>query len=94
MPQTPAADFAALIAKLKSAPDWRTHLTEAIAFFSTEATFVVVESPYAALTPAEIERNLAYARAATHDALVRHGEIPLTSHIKYTQPGILDDTVA
>lgn len=94
MTPTPSAGFAALIAKLKTAPNWHAHLAEAIAFFSTEATFVVVESPYAAPAPAELERNLTYARAATHDALVRHGEIPLTSHIKYTQPGILDDTVA
>jgi hypothetical protein len=45
---------------------------------------VIIESPYAG----EIERNVAYARAALyHSAL--HGEAPLASHLLYTQ--ILDD---
>jgi hypothetical protein len=86
--------FQALITKLKASDDWREHLDEVIAFFTANKPFVVVESPYAAPTEAEVNRNLAYARAACHDALVTHGEIPFASHIKYTQPGMLDDTVA
>jgi hypothetical protein len=45
---------------------------------------VIIESPYAG----EIERNVAYARAALyHSALC--GEAPLASHLLY--PQILDD---
>lgn len=49
---------------------------------------VIVESPYAG----DVERNESYARAAMHDCLVR-GEAPYASHMLYTQPGVLDDTV-
>lgn len=49
---------------------------------------VILESPYAG----NIERNLAYARAAMRDSLLR-GEFPLASHLLYTQPGILDDSI-
>ncbi|MFZ2152068.1 MAG: hypothetical protein WAV09_03110 [Minisyncoccia bacterium] len=49
---------------------------------------VIVESPYAG----NIERNVAYARAAMADCL-RRGEAPLASHLLYTQPGILDDSI-
>lgn len=49
---------------------------------------VIVESPYAG----EVERNVAYARAAMADCL-RRGEAPLASHLLYTQPGVLDDDV-
>lgn len=49
---------------------------------------VVVESPYAG----DVERNLTYARACMRDCLQR-GEMPFASHLLYTQPGILDDTV-
>lgn len=51
---------------------------------------VIVESPYAAPTEAERERNVAYARAAMADCL-RRGEAPFASHLLYTQPGVLDD---
>lgn len=47
---------------------------------------VIVESPYAG----EVERNVAYARAAVADC-VRRGEAPIASHLLFTQPGILDD---
>ena len=47
---------------------------------------VIIESPYAGDT----ERNVAYARAAVRDSLLR-GEAPVASHLLYTQPGILDD---
>lgn len=49
---------------------------------------VIIESPYAG----EVERNLAYLRAAMADCL-RRGEAPFASHALYTQPGVLDDTV-
>jgi hypothetical protein len=49
---------------------------------------VVVESPYAG----DVQRNVAYARAALADSL-RRGEAPLASHLLYTQPGILDDLI-
>lgn len=49
---------------------------------------VFLESPYAG----EVEANLTYARACTADCLAR-GEAPYGSHLIYTQPGILDDTI-
>lgn len=51
---------------------------------------VIVESPYAAKTEQELERNITYARAALRDCLLR-GESPYASHLLYTQAGILDD---
>lgn len=48
---------------------------------------VIVESPFAG----DVERNLAYARAAVADC-VKKGETPFASHLLYTQPGVLDDT--
>lgn len=49
---------------------------------------VEIESPYAG----DIERNITYARRCMADSLKR-GEAPLASHLLYTQPGILDDTI-
>lgn len=49
---------------------------------------VVIESPYAG----NIERNLHYARDAMKDCLHR-GEMPIASHLLYTQPGILIDEI-
>lgn len=49
---------------------------------------VIIESPYAG----DVEVNVAYARRAMADSL-RRGEAPLASHLLYTQPGILDDTI-
>ena len=49
---------------------------------------VIVESPYAG----DVEANIAYARRAISDC-VRRGEAPIASHLLFTQPGILDDTV-
>lgn len=49
---------------------------------------VILESPYAGAT----DENMAYARACLHDSLMR-GEAPIASHLLYTQPGVLDDTV-
>lgn len=51
---------------------------------------VILESPFAAPTPEERDKNVAYARAAMRDCLLR-GESPLASHLLYTQPGVLDD---
>lgn len=50
---------------------------------------VIVESPFAG----DIERNLAYVRAAMRDCILR-GEAPMASHALYTQPGVLDDNDA
>ncbi len=49
---------------------------------------VIVESPYAG----NIERNVAYARAAMRDCLLRN-EAPFASHLLYTQPGVLNDSI-
>lgn len=49
---------------------------------------VILESPFAG----DIEANIAYARACVRDSLQR-GEAPIASHLLYTQPGILDDTI-
>jgi hypothetical protein len=50
-----------------------------------DVPIVMIESPYAG----DVERNLAYLRAALHDCLMR-GEAPFASHGLYTQ--VLDDT--
>ena len=49
---------------------------------------VIIESPYAG----DVRGNRKYARACMADSLKR-GEAPLASHLLYTQPGILDDTI-
>ena len=49
---------------------------------------VIIESPYAG----DVSRNLAYARAALRDSLLR-GESPIASHLLYTQEGVLDDLI-
>jgi hypothetical protein len=49
---------------------------------------VILESPYAG----NIEINERFARACIRDCLMR-GEAPIASHLLYTQPGILDDTI-
>ena len=49
---------------------------------------VIVESPYAG----DVEANVEYARAALYDCLMR-GEAPFASHLLYTQPGVLDDSI-
>lgn len=51
---------------------------------------VILESPYAAPTQEGIEFNVDYARKCVRDSLDR-GEAPITSHLLYTQEGILDD---
>lgn len=49
---------------------------------------VIVESPY----KGNVERNVAYARAAVRDCILR-GEAPFASHLLYTQDGVLDDGI-
>jgi hypothetical protein len=49
---------------------------------------VIVESPYAG----DIDRNVAYARAAVRDSVLR-GEAPMASHILFTQEGFLRDEI-
>lgn len=49
---------------------------------------VIIESPYAG----DVEANIEYAREALADSLHR-GEAPFASHLLYTQPGVLDDTI-
>ena len=54
---------------------------------------VILESPFAAPTAEKAQENIDYARACLKDSLLR-GEAPMASHLLYTQPGVLDDTVA
>lgn len=49
---------------------------------------VIIESPYAG----EVQANVEYARRCVRDSLAR-GESPIASHLLFTQPGILDDTI-
>lgn len=53
---------------------------------------VIIESPYKGRDQAELERNIAYARACLRDSLQR-GEAPFASHLLYTQDGVLDDAI-
>lgn len=50
---------------------------------------VVMESPYAGKTQAEVDRNVAYARECLLDCL-RKNESPLAGHLLYTQ--VLEET--
>lgn len=52
---------------------------------------VIVESPYGSDDPTILDRNIAYARHALHDCIMR-GEAPFASHLLYTQPSVLDDS--
>ena len=49
---------------------------------------VILESPYAG----DVDAHVKYARACMRDCLKR-GEAPFASHLLYTQPDILDDTL-
>lgn len=48
----------------------------------------ILETPFAG----DVEGNIAYARKCMHDMLLR-GEAPYASHLLYTQPTVLDDTI-
>lgn len=52
---------------------------------------VILESPYAGVGLA-LQDNIYYAREALRDSLLRD-EAPIASHLLYTQPGVLDDTI-
>ena len=58
----------------------------------TYVPIVIIESPYKGGDYKDLERNMAYLRAAMRDCLLR-GEAPYASHALYTQPGVLDDTI-
>ncbi len=53
---------------------------------------VILESPFKGTTPKVLARNVFYARLCMRDCLDR-GEAPFASHLLYTQPHILDDTI-
>jgi hypothetical protein len=53
---------------------------------------VILESPYAARVATSVEDHERFARACMADCLQR-GEAPLASHLLYTQPGVLNDTL-
>lgn len=53
---------------------------------------VILESPFAPAEGRTVEDHIAYARACVRDSLSL-GEAPIASHLLYTQPGILDDTI-
>lgn len=59
---------------------------------TTSMRLVILESPYAAPTADEINRNIEFARACVRDSLMR-GEAPIASHLLYTRPGILNDKI-
>lgn len=54
---------------------------------------IIIESPFSPSNGLTVDENLTYLRACMNDALDR-GEAPFASHAIYTQPGVLDDTVA
>lgn len=49
---------------------------------------VILESPFAG----DVAANIEYARKCVKNALLRN-ESPVASHLLFTQPGILDDTI-
>jgi hypothetical protein len=49
---------------------------------------VILESPFAG----DEQANIDYARLCVRDSIMR-GEAPIASHLLYTQPTILDDSV-
>ena len=51
---------------------------------------VIVESPFAGETPADIVENIRYLRACLRDCLLRD-EAPFASHGIYVPEGVLDD---
>lgn len=53
---------------------------------------VIIESRFAAGDGHTVEEHIAYARRAVADS-VHRGEAPIASHLLFTQPGILDDSI-
>ena len=60
----------------------------AVVIFRKRMRRVILESPYAG----DVATNINYARLAVRDSVLR-GESPIASHLLYTQPTVLDDTV-
>lgn len=50
----------------------------------SENPVVVIESPYSGENQDEVDKNVAYAKEALKDSLLR-GESPMASHLLYTQ---------
>ncbi len=53
---------------------------------------VIIESPYAPRVGSTVQDHIDYGRRCLHDCFSR-GEAPIASHLLYTQPGVLDDTI-
>jgi hypothetical protein len=53
---------------------------------------IVIESPYTATAQYSVEDNVQFARRCLTWAVLR-GVAPLASHLLYTQPGVLDDSI-
>jgi hypothetical protein len=53
---------------------------------------IILESPYAPSERYTLEEHIEYARACVLHSL-RQGEAPIASHLLYTQPGILRDSI-
>jgi hypothetical protein len=53
---------------------------------------VIIESPFAKNEEHSEEEHVTYARRCMHDCLLR-GEAPFASHLLYTQPNVLDDSI-
>lgn len=52
----------------------------------------IIESPYAPSDNYTTEQHVEYAQMCMRDSLMR-GEAPYASHLLYTQPNVLDDTI-
>lgn len=75
-------------------PDWRLAQRQAMdacdQLNGLRPRRVILESPFGSDDPAEVKRNIRYARACLRDSLLRD-EAPLASHLLYTQAGVLKD---
>ena len=80
----------ALQEKLASATDLDDFLPEAFKYFTENMPLVWLASPYGDHDPETHAANVSYARAALQD-IINRGEIPFTTHLKYTRNGLLDD---
>lgn len=58
----------------------------------TRKRIVQIESPFSPSNGRTVEENIEYARAAMW-AVLMQGDVPYASHLLYTQPGVLDDTI-
>lgn len=53
---------------------------------------VILESPFSAPTAEGVQANIDYACLCLRDSVLR-GDAPIASHLLFTQPGVLDDTI-